>query len=384
MNRIFLFLVLVAGYAKAQNFPKLGSDTALDVACWNIEWFGDVTNGPSDEQVQADNVKYLLQRTGMDVFALEEISAPGAYATLSSALAATYDTYISTFSQTQKTGIYWRKSMFSLIPSLTQNISLTSSESYNFASRPPLQVALKTVGGTRTDTLIFLVLHMKALGDLDSYNRRVAASVVLKNYVQSNLAGKKFIVLGDWNDDLNKSTYNNSASPFKNLLDAGYVFPTKELTDAGKKSYAFSQVMLDHIMQSKTLDSFYYNGSARVFDNAADYCTGFSNNTSDHFPVYAAYNWSKLTTRVIPTGIEKGVAEIRVQIYPNPTQSSVFIDCDKSLSGIKLLDAEGRVLMENASANEHALLSLADLKSGLYFLHLTTSEGEIIRKIIRE
>jgi hypothetical protein len=29
----------------------------------------------------------------------------------------------------------------------------------------------------------------------------------------------------------------------------------------------------------------------------------FSNNTSDHFPVYAFYDWKKLTTRIIPANI---------------------------------------------------------------------------------
>ena len=384
---IISLIVLSATSIHAQNFPKLGNDTLLDVASWNVEWFGDVTNGPSDEATQYTNVKALLEKTDLDVIGLQEISNPTTYNTLSVALAAKYDTYISGFSQTQKMCIYWKKSMFNLIQSQTFNIPLNSSENFAFASRPPLQVCLQTVGGTKTDTLYFLVLHMKAFADQASYDRRVSASVALKSYVELALAGKKFLVMGDWNDDLDQSTFNSLETPFKNFLTAKYTFPSKELTDAGKSSYAFNVNMIDHQLISKTLDSFYYKGSAKVLDDAANYCTGFSNNTSDHFPIYSFYNWKKLTTRIIPAGIDNVAKEIAVNVYPNPVNTDVQVDCDKQILVLDLFDELGRLLPTEqvfSNNNKSLQISLNHLKNGVYYLQVLSSEGMAVKKLIKQ
>ncbi len=360
-------------------FPKLGNDSTLDVATWNLEWFGDATsgNGPSDETTQFNNVKNLLNQTEFDIIGVQEMSNDVAYANLSTALSSKYETYISDISQTQKMAIYWRKSMFSLIPLLTQ--SIITNQNYAFASRPPLQVALQTIGGTKTDTVFVIVIHMKAFSDQTSYDRRKNASVYLKSYLETSLIGKKWLVIGDWNDDLNGSTFNNQASPYKNFLDAGYIFPSKELTDAGKKSYAFSSVMLDHILQSKTLDSFYYTGSAKVFDNASTFVSNFSNNTSDHFPVYSNYNWSKLTTRIIPTSVLEKVSFENLRVYPNPSATKVYVECDSEVLGLKLYDLQMQFLLET-NKNE---LELSNLKDGVYFLEIAGANGSLIKRLVK-
>jgi endonuclease/exonuclease/phosphatase family metal-dependent hydrolase len=389
MFRKFLFLVgfgLNLACVEAQNFPKLGNDTLLDVACWNIEWFGDVSNGPTDEGTQYTNVLALLNKTDMDVFALEEMSNYNTYNTLSNALASKYDTYISAFSQTQKMCLYWKKSMFNVIGIETKDIPLNSSENYNFASRPPLQVCLQTIGGTKTDTIYFLVMHMKAYADIDSYNRRVGASAALKTYIEANLKGKKFIVLGDWNDDLDQSTYNAAVTPYKNLLDANYTFPSKELTDIGKSSYAFSVNMIDHILNSKTLDSIYLKGTAHVFDNAPSYCTGFSNNTSDHYPVYAFYDWKKLTTRVIPAGLGIAKSNSVINIFPNPVSSVVSINCDRDINSLRIVTIQGKIISNLSKENlamKDAKLDLAELESGIYFIELTFGNSVYLKKIVK-
>ncbi len=49
--------------------PKLGSDTLLDIATWNVEWLGNSSNGPTDENMQYNNVKDLIGQTDFDVIA---------------------------------------------------------------------------------------------------------------------------------------------------------------------------------------------------------------------------------------------------------------------------------------------------------------------------
>lgn len=360
----------------AQNFPKLGSDTLLDVATWNVEWLGSTSGGPSDETTQYNNVLALLNKTELDVIALQEVSDASTYNTLSLALATKYDGFISTFSQTQKTALYWRKSMFEIVPALSLNIPLNSSDNYAFASRAPLQVCLKTLGGTKTDTLYILVLHMKAqtestdAGRFESYTRRQNAANALKLYVETNLAGKKFVMLGDWNDDLDVSIYNALPTPYAGFLNAKYTFPSKELTDAGKSSYAFNTSMIDHVMQSKTLDSFYFKGSAKVFDNAADYVSNFSNNTSDHFPVYAFYDWKKLTTRIIPANIDEEHAFMQLNIYPNPARDAINIEGNAVIERVEIYSLSGQKMWVHAENNEHVKISLPALAPGIYILRM--------------
>ncbi|MCG9879039.1 MAG: T9SS type A sorting domain-containing protein, partial [Bacteroidia bacterium] len=259
---------------------------------------------------------------------------------------------------------------------LSLNLPLNSSDNYAFASRSPLQVCLKTVGGTKTDTIYVLVIHMKAqtessdAGRFESYTRRQNAASALKLYVETNLSNKKFIVLGDWNDDLDESIYNALPSPYAGLLNAKYTFPSKELTDAGKSSYAFNTSMIDHIMQSKTLDSFYYKGSAKVFDNASDYVSNFSNNTSDHFPVYAFYNWKKLTTRIIPASLNEEHLSARMLVYPNPANDNLFIEASESIEKVEIYQLSGQKVYEQEAVSNRAELSISSLLPGFYILKI--------------
>jgi len=372
----------------AQNFPKLGSDTLLDIATWNVEWLGSTSSGPSDETTQYNNVLALLNKTELDVIALQEVSDASTYNTLSMALATKYDGFISTFSQTQKTALYWRKSMFEIVPALSFNIPLNSSDNYAFASRAPLQVCLKTIGGTQTDTLYLLVLHMKAqtestdAGRFESYTRRQNAANALKLYVETNLAGKKFVALGDWNDDLDVSIYNALPTPYAGFLNANYTFPSKELTDAGKSSYAFNINMIDHIMQSKTLDSFYLKGSAKVFDDAGNYVSNFSNNTSDHFPVYAFYDWKKLTTRIIPASINEIHSKAQISVYPNPANDKLFIECSEALERVVLYQLNGQMVQEQMGAGNLLQMNINSILPGLYILRIEGKESVQTRRLL--
>jgi endonuclease/exonuclease/phosphatase family metal-dependent hydrolase len=380
-----LFLFLILGLSQltlsAQIFPKLGNDTLLDIATWNTEWLGDASNGPDDEEYQLNNVKALIERTDFDIVALQEVSNVGTYNTLSNLLASKYNTYVSTFSASQKMALYWRKNMFEVVGFETKHI--LSSENYVFASRPPLQVCLKTVGGTKVDTLYFIVLHLKANSDMESYNRRKSASALLKTYVETELKDKKFVILGDWNDDLDASTYQSSETPFKNFLDAKYTYPSKELTDAGKSSYAFSSTMLDHILNAKILDSFYYKNSARVFDNAGTYADNFSQGVSDHWPVYAFYNWKKLTTYTPPVGVLTYSQSMEVKIWPNPFNEQISISLNQPNFTIEVFNLNGElVLKENSTVNEK-IIQTDKLASGVYFIRIEQEGSSYFYNIVK-
>lgn len=294
---ITLYFFIAAISVTLSQVPQFGNDTLLDVGCWNLEWFGSTGYGPTNEQLQFNNVKQVLNNTDIDIWGLTEMSSNIAYQQLLTELPQ-YGGVLATYSQTQKTALFYKKELFDVISS--NHILTSSSFNYNFASRPPLEIALKTKSLVAPDTIYVIVIHLKAYADQESYNRRKGAATVLKNnYLDLHRKDKKTIVLGDWNDDLDESTFNGIETPFQIFLDNpdDYFFPTKELSDAGKTSYAFySGSFIDHIMVTSPLKVDYILESANVLDMMPTYISNFSQNTSDHYPVISSFHLDNINS----------------------------------------------------------------------------------------
>lgn len=381
LRPVFIFFLVLLSTQTFAQVPKLGNDTLLDVATWNVEWLGESGYGPTDENLQYNNVKNLIAQTDFDVIALQEMSNGNTFFNLSDFLFSKFGALNSTFQATQKMCFFYKKSMFEIIPSLSKNVLLQYAN-YEFATRPPLQVALQTIGGDKTDTLYFIVVHMKAntgntTAKQESYNRRKAAAGYLKTYIEQDLQGKKCIVLGDWNDDLNKSIFNNAQTPYQQLLDDGYQFATKPLSDAGKRSYAFGGGMIDHILLAKSIDSFYVSSSAKVFDGVGNYITNYSNTTSDHYPVYAFFDWKKLTTKPVapplPTSITDTDILPELTLYPNPANN--FITLNRQADDVIIYNMLGSEQMRFTSPQ--STYDISTLENGLYVFKIDI-EGKSI------
>ncbi len=67
--------------------------------------------------------------------------------------------------------------------------------------------------------------------------------------------------------------------------------------------------------------------------------------------------------------------EAGLQIYPNPTKDILTIQGE--VENVKVLDLTGNVVRETSDP----LLTLGDLKSGLYLLQLQTAKGTVLEKI---
>lgn len=276
--------------------PARGSATTLDVASWNIEWFGSTANGPTNEALQLSNAKDVILGTDFDIWGVAEITDQTAWNNLESQLTgytgflageATVTGGSASYGATeQKVGILYRSSIATL---LGAKIILTANDS-DFAGRPPLEVRLRvTLNGT-TEDIVVIVLHGKAFNDLASWQRRQAASVALKTYLDATWPTQKVIVVGDWNDDVDTSITSGQASPYANFVGdaARYTFPTKALSDAGQSSTTGYPDMIDHHLNSNELHATLVAGSAQVY-RVDSYVTSFDATTSDHFPVLTRY-----------------------------------------------------------------------------------------------
>jgi exonuclease III len=390
MKKIIGYTAVVFAFCSTAfaQVTKVGNDTLLDVAGWNIEWFGDLTNGPSDEALQFNNVKSVLKNTDIDIWGLAEVSNPTLFASLLTDLTV-YDFVLSNFSQTQKTGLIWKKSKFDLVSSA----SVLTEYSYDFASRAPLEVALKSKDNNITDTLYFYVLHFKAntgsqTEKVTSYNRRKNAAGYLKTYLDANRKYKKVIVLGDWNDDLDESiVYENGAyltSPFSNFLtdSARYFFTSLQLTKTGQQSTASYPNMIDHQMISAYMrDSFYVANSSRVMTQTAAQISNYRNNTSDHYPVLGRFNMKRYFKAEPPnTGVDEWNVFDDVLVYPNPASQYLMVDTKQFIKQLVLTDAVGNRLITSYETH----IDISGIANGLYFLTIVGDEGKAVKKVFIE
>src|SRR5262245_55403804 len=157
---LFLFLLsLRLGEASvAQVVPGRGTATTLDIASWNIEWFGDTGNGPTNEALQLQNAAAVISGANMDIWGVAEIVSLTQWNSLKSQLpgyagfiakepnVVNGATYYSDFNNgEQNVGILYKTS---IATAPDARVILTSNND-DFAGRPPLQVRLRvTLNGT--------------------------------------------------------------------------------------------------------------------------------------------------------------------------------------------------------------------------------------------
>jgi endonuclease/exonuclease/phosphatase family metal-dependent hydrolase len=278
--------------------PGKGSATTLDVAGWNIEWFGSTGGGPTNETLQASNARDIISGTDFDIWGVAEITDQAAWNSLEGSLAG-YTGFLagesvvtsgSTYygATEQKVGILYKSSLASLV---SARIILTAYDT-DFAGRPPLEVKLNVTLNGVTEQVVVIVLHMKAFNDLASWQKRLNASNALKSYLDTTYPTQKVIVVGDWNDDVDTSITSGQASPYQNFVSdaADYAFPTRALSLAGVSSTTSYSDMIDHHLNTNELFATLVPGSAEVY-RVDSYISSYDATTSDHYPVLSRYTF---------------------------------------------------------------------------------------------
>ncbi|MFZ5893644.1 MAG: lamin tail domain-containing protein [Myxococcota bacterium] len=286
----------------AVTIPAKGAATTLDVGSWNLEWFGDTGNGPSNEALQLSNAKDVIIGADLDIWGFAEIVSQTQWNNLESQLPGYTGfmakesvvvggaTYYSDFSgNEQNVAILYKSSLATLQDA---RIILGSNDT-DFAGRPPLQVTLRVTLNGATEDIVVIVLHAKCCTDTTSWQRRQNASVALKSYLDSNFPTQKVWVIGDFNDDVDTSITPQHASPYANFVNdaADYKFPSKALSDAGISSTVGYSDTIDHHLNSNDSNASYIANSVEVY-RVDQYIANYSSTTSDHFPVLTRYNWS--------------------------------------------------------------------------------------------
>ena len=307
---------------------SIDAATTLDVVNWNIEWFGSTTLGPTNDVLQEQNVKTVLQNLAADVYGITEVVSEARLANIVSQMPgysyvlSNYGSYSNPsqsgagpLSEAQKLGLIYKTAMFpggmttqALLSAGVNTPADITNPAYNWyaTGRFPFMVTGTTTLNGATKTIRFIVVHAKANTSptLTSYARRKAGNDSLRTHLNLFYPNDNIIMLGDFNDDLDSTItagINPKLSSYKQFVDDATSFfsPTLALSLAGKKSTVSFNDVIDHVMLSNEMQCSYLGGSAAIITDVTSLIPSYGTTTSDHFPVYSRYLFAQPSNATI-------------------------------------------------------------------------------------
>jgi len=364
----------------AQNIPMVGQSFTLEIANWNLEWFGKTASGfgPNDDVKQQNLVLKTIQSANIDVWGLCEVSEKKAFDSMLLKL-PNYQAVLANYFPEQKTALLFNKNEFTLLDS--RLLGQENKDSFS-TLRFPLEVRLLPKKNIGIDTLRMIVIHLKSNTGTDSakmaaYNSRKRSADWLKMYL-SNLPAKNYtMVLGDWNDDLDFSIFNNIPSPLIRLQTLGfkYQFLSKKLTENKQGTTTSYPDPIDHQLASQALTLKHKTDSIFVW-HLEQFISNYSTTCSDHYPVYSIFN-----TYGVGVNYENKIKPFT--LFPNPASKTILIENTSSKQLIMIYNNLGQMVFENYGS-EKTEIDISQWNKGLYFARIKTDIHEEIMEFIVE
>ena len=366
-----------------EEIPK---DLTFDVVTWNIEWFGDEGNGPVDNIRQMENALEVMRTIDADLYALQEISNLPLFNQLVDSLEGYSGFWANYASQSQNTAFVYRDDV---IEHLNSGQLTTNQVGTDWANRFPLFFEFNASVNGVTRHIYAYNVHAKAFGDAESYQDRILASLRLKIYLDNFRIDDNVLFLGDYNDFLTTSTYENNSSPYENFVEDEHYFPISlSLEERGFASYisSLSPSMIDHMTVTNELIEDHIDGAERV-ENPS-YIGSYISTTSDHAPVWTRFDFTR--TLVSSEVLQEHPTTVSLsQNYPNPFNPKTTISFELNSPGditLTVVDLTGRTVAviarnQRYSAGAHSVSwNASDLSSGVYLYRIQTDAGESVTR----
>lgn len=376
-NNIFIaFFIIWSLAVYGQRVPVIGQTNRLEIGNWNLEWYGKTTAGygPDNDSLQQKFIRNILDSTHIDIWGLCEIADTNAFIKSTKSIAR-YRTIFSNYFPEQKTAIMVDTNFYRIVSyRLLGTKSTDSFSTYRF----PLEVNLIPKYNWEPDTITVIVLHLKsnignATEKMQAYNSRMRSSEWLNMYLNQVHKSNYVAVIGDWNDDVDLSIYNNLPSPFNNLTKNGsnFKFVTKKLSNTNISSTVSYSDFIDHQLLSYKLEKCNVQDTAFVL-RPDQWINQFGSKVSDHYPVYSSY--------ATPIYSIKKTKVNKINIYPDP--GSTFIQIDSHENGqLMIINAQGENKL-NLDYVEGDSISINDLADGIYTLYLQTENTFFCTKFV--
>lgn len=325
----------------------------FNVAAYNMSFFASsgssaIVRTPAQITEQIKNIGTVLQHLDADIISFEEMSSDsGLNVLLANVNAATGKKYKGIVSgywshkesddptyPPQKIGFIYDSSRITLDPSEPPraifgdstnggygytNGGGTYGSSFWSSGRLPFTASfIATVNGKK-QKIRMIVIHAKAGGDADSYQRRISDLQVLHDSLADPVyANQNIIILGDFNDRLSTSIDIGNPSSYQVFVnDDNYQKLTYSLDTAGQTSFPGDTGMIDNILFKPAQstdgtvamnvvhsgpspvwgiaatddDGVVYLDSSTAIEDARQYITDYDKVTgSDHLPISTRFD----------------------------------------------------------------------------------------------
>ncbi len=394
-NRLctWIFFIFAASFIvyPGLSFSQVGSPDKFDIATWNIEWFGSNSNGPTDVNRQLENVRTIIQNSGIEFWALQEIVDLTQFNVLVESLGSNWVGQLATISWDLHIGFLYNTDV------VREGNPVHILTDKDFAGRPPLRLTVDVTLPDSSFKLTIITVHMKCCSGSDNRDRREHGAFWLKEYMDVALPSETAVILlGDLNDELRFSISGGQITPYQNFLDdpQNYFFASTENDSNREYSFCWNNgcatgSTLDHILISDELFSHLIDNRAYRLDKVLDSDPKFVTETSDHIPVYARFEFS---TSTATEAIAETPGTFRIQtVYPNPARNVLNI----ALEGVvghpalsaEVFDVLGRKVATPASrssASSKMQLDTSRLTPGLYILRVSNGREIASVSFVRE
>lgn len=368
-----------------------GSDSAFKITNWNTEWLGCTANGPTDENLQINNVASAMLAMNSDIYCIQEVSNTVSNPSIETLLSLMGNdqwggTIVpsNTGDCNQRQGIIYKKSKVQLVSSLEMSSGTAAqgnSYYYNWSSgRYPALYNVNLIAGSTLIPISLVNIHAKAEdGNASSYTRRTGASQALKTILDgTNYNTKNLIVIGDFNDYLigtSSSSCECTVSPYQNFMDdeSHYTGITKYISDANT-SWPIHPIIENIIISDELVGNYVENSTAQEVA-VSQTINNYHYTTSDHLPVSATLQFSVL-------GIPEYTNDSRNSwtIYPNPVKEELNINILTPINDTTtaIYDLTGRQIL-SGKLNKNTM-DVSILTAGIYILKI----GNTSRKFVKE
>jgi len=362
-------------------------DNVFKITTWNVEHFGSLCDGPTNENLQMNNVAEAILAMNPDVICLQEVTQSNAYPTIASLVAILgNDEWAGNIvasdptNCSQNQGIIYKKSKVQFVSSsLLSNGAPSQGNSYyhNWSNgRYPALYNINLIVGSELVPVSLVNIHAKSSSDQNSYIRRKGASEALKTILDgSQYNTRNILVLGDFNDYINTticSQCTTNDSPYKNFLDdsVNYMIPTQNLQNNGCN---FSPYVINNMIISNEVFDNYISNSVEQELTLINTILNYCETTSDHLPVSALFEFTSTST------VEDFYAENSVKVYPNPVIDVLNVDilnlADNQL--VEIYDLTGKkILNKKLTGNT---IDVNSLLSGIYILKIGSYKTKFIK-----
>lgn len=373
LSSILLFLFSFSLSAQTIDDLTFGTDSSLDIITWNIEWF------PKNGNVTVDYVSQIIEALDVDVIAIQEVSDTNVFKEMLANLEG-YEGYFKSS---------WFAGLAYIYKTETVHINdiyeiYTTSPYWSPFPRSPMVMEMSF----ENNNYIIINNHFKCCGNGilntndsdDEETRRLIASNLLKEYIDSNFPNEKVIMLGDLNDILTDHQNNNVFQAFfedeLNYSFADIVIAEGEPTEW---SYPNWPSHIDHILVTNELFENYNPVSDVQTIRIEDYVGGwgiYDSNISDHRPVAI-----KITPTEISGVGDLNSTDLTFSIYPNPVKQSVTLSFQNVVEGaeIEIYNLGGKKISVLSIPNGEASIvwNTTGFPDGVYFVKLISNGNTI-------